>query len=111
MANQGEVTYKLNLVNGVPFPPFITQAMMDELRDFTLLADDQFIVSYPKSGTTWMQQIVKLIRTNGLDNGQQISDAIPWLEEEGRGSQLLQVALYRESIFDTANISRYTRYI
>ena len=57
---------------------------MDGLRDFPLLAEDLFIVTYPKSGTTWMQQIVKLIRTNGLDDGMRISDAVPWLEKKGK---------------------------
>ena len=76
-------TYKLNFVNGVPFPPFITQEKMDALGDFTLLADDLFIVTYPKSGTTWMQQIVKLIRTNGVENGERVDQVVPWLEELG----------------------------
>ena len=77
----GVTTYKLSVINGVPFPPFITKERMDELRDFTLLSDDLFIVSYPKSGTTWMQQIVKLIRSNGVEDGQRIDHTIPWLEE------------------------------
>ena len=74
-------TYKLNVVNGVPFPPIIRQEQMDALRDFPLRADDLFVVTYPKSGTTWMQQIVKLIRTNGVDTGQLVSQAVPWLEK------------------------------
>ena len=81
-------TYKLNVVNGVPFPPYIRQEQMDALRDFPLRADDLFVVTYPKSGTTWMQQIVKLIRTNGVENGELVSiQAVPWLEKvysEGR---------------------------
>ena len=77
----GVTTYKLNVINGVPFPTFITKERMDELRDFIPLSDDLFIVSFPKSGTTWMQQIVKLIRSNGLENGQRIDHTIPWLEQ------------------------------
>ena len=78
----GLATYKLNTINGVPFPTEITKERMDELRDFPLLSDDLFIVSYPKSGTTWMQQIVKLIRANGVEDGQRITHAIPWLEQK-----------------------------
>ena len=33
-----------------------------------------------KSGTTWLQQIVKLIRNNGREDGVKIVDASPWLE-------------------------------
>ena len=78
-----EVTYKLNIINGTPFPPIITQERMDELVDFKLFEDDVFIVTYPKSGTTWCQQIVKLIRKDGVDNGILMNVSIPWLEKAG----------------------------
>ncbi|XP_038065347.1 sulfotransferase 1C2-like [Patiria miniata] len=32
--------------------------MMDELRSFEVRADDCWIISYPKAGTTWVQEIV-----------------------------------------------------
>lgn len=56
---------------------------MDELKTFKLRADDVFIDTYPKSGTTWMQQIVKLICNDGQDDGRKVDDAIPWLERDG----------------------------
>lgn len=56
-----EVEIPHNVVNGIVFPTFITQERLDELRDFPLRPDDLFIPPYPKSGTTWLQQIVKLI--------------------------------------------------
>ena len=56
-----EVEIPHNVVNGIVFPTFITQERLDELRDFHLKPDDLFIPPYPKSGTTWLQQIVKLI--------------------------------------------------
>ena len=72
---------KLHLVNGVPFFPLTKQETVDGLRrDLPLRSDDLFIVTYPKSGTTWMQQIVKLIRTNGVEDGQQIDQGMPWIE-------------------------------
>ena len=42
--------------------------------------DDIFIVSYPKSGSTWMQQIVKLIWNNGVEDGRDVDEALPWIE-------------------------------
>ena len=42
--------------------------------------DDVFIATYPKCGTTWVQQIVHSLRTNGdLDFGE-ITEVVPWLE-------------------------------
>jgi hypothetical protein len=44
---------------------------------------DQFIVSYPKSGTTWTQQIVRLILARGdlAGDTRRVTEVIPWFEE------------------------------
>ncbi|KAL2077998.1 hypothetical protein ACEWY4_025683 [Coilia grayii] len=53
-------------------------------EEFTFRPDDILIVTYPKSGTTWMQEIVPLIQSEGdfapidtIPNW----DRVPWLEE------------------------------
>ena len=76
--------YRLNkLISGLLVPPFTTQEMVDELRTMSVREDDVFVVTFPKSGTTWMQQIVKLIHGNGEDNNEVIVKAAPWLEKVG----------------------------
>ena len=83
MAGSTELIYKHSVVNGIVFPIDIGQQRMDELKDFQLRADDLFIVTYPKCGTTWTQQIVKLIANDGKDDGMLVTEAIPWLERAG----------------------------
>lgn len=43
-------------------------------------ADDVYISTYSKSGTTWMQQIVHQLRSNGATDFDEISCVVPWLE-------------------------------
>ena len=81
---------KLNMVNGVPFPSFINQKTMDDLNNFSLHPGDLFVVTYPKSGTTWTQQIVKLIQRGEIDDSIQLNKTIPWLEEIGRDCALVR---------------------
>lgn len=65
----------------IPFPPFITQQDMDILaKEFVVQNDDLFVVTYPRSGTTWTEQIVHLILNQGDQGEQLLTDAAPWLE-------------------------------
>ena len=73
---------KLSPVNGIPMCVLISQQKIDELANFELRADDLFVVSYPKCGTTWTQQIVKLILSKGVDDGVSLLTSIPWIEAD-----------------------------
>ena len=47
---------------------------------FTPQASDVLIATFPKCGTTWMQQIVHGLRTGGDMSFEEITCAVPWLE-------------------------------
>jgi len=73
-------TYRI--VRGVPGPPFLTSSCIDELqRDFSLRSDDIVIATYPKCGTTWMQQILVSLLFQG-DKSKAVlpMEQAPWIE-------------------------------
>ena len=86
----------LHIVKGVPLPPFIGQKRIDEYKNWPLLQDDVYIVAFPKSGTTWTQQIVKLIKNNGVDDDVVIEKSIPWVDERGPEEYKVNYAVYRQ---------------
>lgn len=57
------------------------QALHDYISSFQTKSGDVFIASYPKSGTTWVQEIVYQIYNNGTINSKRIEDRVPFLEE------------------------------
>ncbi|MBF0101011.1 MAG: sulfotransferase domain-containing protein [Desulfobacterales bacterium] len=68
---------------GNPFklPVFMTQHVIDSItQQFRVRDDDVFIVTYPRSGTTWMQQIVHLLIHQGIQGDQHLEMVIPYLE-------------------------------
>jgi hypothetical protein len=77
---------KYNLVSDgkggqIKFPVFISQADMDLIeKEFVVKDGDVFVVTYPRSGTTWTEQMVHLLVRNGVQGEQRITDAVPWLE-------------------------------
>ena len=73
-------SFSLHRVSGLLVPDFVKQEEVDKLKDLELYPDDVWVVTYPKCGTTWTQQIVRLIRNNGVQDDVRITTAVPWLE-------------------------------
>src|SRR6185436_8589797 len=58
---------------------FSTDAGWQRGLDFKPNPTDVFIVTPPKCGTTWMQQIVHGLRTRGSMDFDDISRVVPWI--------------------------------
>ncbi|XP_047455735.1 amine sulfotransferase-like [Mugil cephalus] len=79
------VLYKgFKLIKGIHDPDDVNQIYDLEIRD-----SDVFVVTYPKSGTIWMQQILLLIEAKGdvkaISKQGSYSNAalVPWIELNG----------------------------
>ncbi|XP_075035067.1 sulfotransferase 1 family member D1-like [Mixophyes fleayi] len=95
---------RLKLISEMP----ILKAFADNWENvvqFQAKADDLLICTYPKSGTTWMSEIVDLIRNGGETEKSQnkaIFDRVPFLECVGStmpsGTELLDKLDFRRVI-------------
>ncbi len=82
---------KRRLARGPP-PP--------QQQSFRIDPDMYTISSFPKAGTTWLQQIVHQLRTGGDEHFNEINDVIPWLEFVKSISVVSELP-YRPKVFKT----------
>ena len=54
------------IVSGVKFPKLWDRNKIDFALNYEPKSGDKFVVTYPKAGTTWTQQIMNLISNNGV---------------------------------------------
>ena len=58
--------YQHTIVRGVVQPPFLTESVVRRCQqDFALRGSDIVIATFPKCGTTWMQQILLTLLHGG----------------------------------------------
>ena len=62
------------------FPGAPVDVFKELKRDYVAKPGDMFLASYQKSGTTWMQQIMSLIKNNGVDDGVHVDDKWLWID-------------------------------
>lgn len=69
------------LIRGTPQNPTFDVGRLEGLIDtFELRASDVFVCAYMRSGTSWTQQIVHLLRHGGQQAGLSYRQSVPWLE-------------------------------
>ena len=67
-------------------PFFFDVDWVEKMKDdIQLRPDDTWVVSYPKSGSTWTTQIVRLILNRGKDDGKNVMAAVTWIEAMHKG--------------------------
>lgn len=90
--NHELITHRgFRMIRGIHLPHEVDQIPHLQLRD-----SDVFVVTYPKSGTIWMQQILLLLESKGdvnsiskkdkFSNG----DLVPWIEVNGEIQAFVQ---------------------
>ena len=67
-------------ISGLKVPPIFDAEWVKSMKDMKWRPDDVWIVTYPKCGTTWTQQIVRLIINKGKEDGLNLMEAVPWVE-------------------------------
>ena len=95
-----------------PFLPFCDASVLRKCKAYPV-SNDIFICSFPKSGTTWMQNMVYTLMTKGQDRSfGQISDVAPffehrrtWAETETADAEVPS-ALSKRVITQTAHMTR-----
>ena len=68
-------------LDGLKVRSYMDLEWIKGMKNMKLRPDDIWIVTYPKSGTTWTQQIVRFIISRGEeDRTASVIEAVPWVE-------------------------------
>lgn len=76
----GEYGYKYRMLEGLVMPPYITPERYSLSRSIELRQGDVCFTSYPKSGSTWLSQVIYLVINNGeTPEGTTLRDCLHWV--------------------------------
>lgn len=89
---------ELKSMRNAPFGPWVRKKLL-----FPFIDTDIVIATYPKSGTTWVQQIAHGLRSSGNMDFTEIMQVSPWLELAPRrpGADLTVAQKYEPRLFKT----------
>ncbi|GFU26033.1 sulfotransferase 1C4 [Nephila pilipes] len=76
-------SFDVFLCNGFNLPSFAIKFLKEEYDTYEARDDDIYVVSYPKTGTTWLQEIIYLIQSNvDLDSARKLNldERFPYIE-------------------------------
>ncbi len=77
----GDFGYKYRILNGLMMPPYVTPERYQVARTMTLRENDVSYCAYPKSGSTWLSNIIYLILHNGeIPEGDTLRNCLHWME-------------------------------
>lgn len=77
----GDYGYKYRVLEGIVVPPYVTPERYQVARSTRLRADDICYDSYPKSGSTWLANIIVLITNYGRPPAEgTLRSHLHWLE-------------------------------
>jgi hypothetical protein len=91
--NKIEGPAAIQLINNFRFPIIFSRESIEFALNYKPENDDKFIVSYPKCGSTWTQQIICLIINNGIIQRQSDRENISNSILEQRGKESLNISL------------------
>ena len=74
------------VMNGIRVPHFYNTELIEKLKNFKVRADDIWVVSYPKCGTHWTMQLLRLILNSGKASSKNIMETVLWLEAFNKDS-------------------------
>ena len=74
------------IISGIRVPHFYDLESVEKLKNMKMRPDDIWVVSYPKCGTHWTMQIVRLILNRGKDDGKNIMETVLWIEAFNKDS-------------------------
>ncbi|KAK3715635.1 hypothetical protein QZH41_008080 [Actinostola sp. cb2023] len=72
--------FRCHLIDNVIQLPSVTSEFLEHIKDLPVQAGDVFVDTYPKSGTTWLSEIVWQIYFNGRVDMKPMAERVPFLE-------------------------------